>query len=96
MHPFETTGEHYQLPQAEIIVSDDIHGGYFEIQNGGRYLADLGGGPAAGAVVKAACLESRRSRFEPRFGIQVSKKQNFSHLLTRRDSILWGAFGTKK
>ena len=29
--------------------------------------------------------------FEPRSGIQVSKKQNGSSLLTRENSILWGA-----
>ena len=38
----------------------------------------IGGG--SGAVVKAA-----------RSGIQVSKKQNVSSLLTRKDSILRGA-----
>ena len=38
------------------------------------------GGP--GVVVKASCLESRRSQPEPRFGIQVSKQQNVSPPLT--------------
>ena len=41
-----------------------------------------------GAVVKAACLESRRSRVRPRSGIQVSKKQNVSTPLTRKGWIL--------
>ena len=40
------------------------------------------------AVVKATCLESRDRGLVPRSGIQVSKKQNFSSPLTRRDSIL--------
>ena len=40
----------------------------------------LKGGP--GVVVKSYCLESRRSRSEPRSGIQVSKKQNVSSPLT--------------
>ena len=31
---------------------------------------------------------------EPLFGIQVTKKQNVSSLLTRKDSILWGAYVT--
>ena len=50
----------------------------------GLVLLCPGGG--SGAVVKAACLESRRSR-RPRFDIQDSKKQNVSSLLTRKDSI---------
>ena len=33
----------------------------------------------------------RDRRFEPHSGLQVSKKQNASSPLTRRDSILWGA-----
>ena len=42
----------------------------------------LGGAP--GAVVKAACLKSRR--FEPHSDIQASKKQNVSFPLTRNYS----------
>ena len=34
--------------------------------------------------------------FEPRSGIQVSKKQNISALLTRKDWILWGSFVTER
>ena len=34
--------------------------------------------------------------FEPRCGIQVSKKQTVSSLFTRKDSILWGASVTEK
>ena len=33
--------------------------------------------------------------FEPRSGIQVSKKHNVSSPLTRKDSILWGASVTE-
>ena len=54
----------------------------------------LGGGP--GAVVKAACLESRRSRVQTPSAIQVSKKQYVSSLLTRKDLILWGASVTER
>ena len=32
---------------------------------------------------------------EPHSGLQVSKKHNFSSPLTRKDSILWGAFVTE-
>ena len=46
---------------------------------------NLGGGP--GVVVKATCLESRRSQI--RLRSQVSKIQNVSSPLTRKDSILW-------
>ena len=31
--------------------------------------------------------------FEPHFGLQVSKKQNVSSPLTRKNSILWGTSG---
>ena len=34
--------------------------------------------------------------FEPHCGLQVSKKQNVSSPLTRKDSILWGASVTKR
>ena len=34
--------------------------------------------------------------FEPRSDIQFSKKQNVSSLLTRKYSILWGAYVTEK
>ena len=49
-----------------------------------------------GAVVKAACLESLRSLFRARSGIQVSKKQNVSSPLTRINLILWGASDTER
>ena len=45
-------------------------------------------GPSA--VVKTAWKIGDRG-FEPRSGIQISKKQNVSSLLTREDSILCGA-----
>ena len=41
-----------------------------------------------GSVVKAAGLEIGGRWFVPRSGIQVSKKQNVSSLLTREDSLL--------
>ena len=34
--------------------------------------------------------------FETRSGTRVSKKRNVSSLLTRKDSILWGASVTEK
>ena len=34
--------------------------------------------------------------FEPRSGIQVSKKQNVFSLLTRKDLILWGASAAER
>ena len=48
---------------------------------------EQGGGP--GAVVKAACLENRRSRVRPPAGIQVIKKQNVTSSLSCKDLILW-------
>ena len=33
--------------------------------------------------------------FEPHSGLQVSKKQNVSFSLTRKDSILWGVLGLR-
>ena len=45
----------------------------------------IGEGP--GAVVKAACLESRRSRVQTPLCV---KKQSVSSPLTRKDSILRG------
>ena len=50
------------------------------------FKVSVGGGP--GAVVKAACLESRWC--EPNSGLQVSKKQNVPSPLTRKYSLLWG------
>ena len=47
---------------------------------------EQGGGP--GAVIKAACLEHRRSQVHPPAGIQVSMKQNVTSSLTCRDLIL--------
>ena len=44
----------------------------------------------------AACLESRKSRFEPHSGFQVLKKQNVSSSLTRNDTILWGTSVTER
>ena len=46
-----------------------------------------------GAVVTSACLEIRRSRVRTRFGIQVSKKQSVSSLLTRNDSTVFNSVG---
>ena len=34
--------------------------------------------------------------FEPHSGLQISKKQNVSSPLTRKDSILWGASVTER
>ena len=34
--------------------------------------------------------------FEPHSGLQVSKKQNLSFPLTRKDTILWGASMTER
>ena len=48
------------------------------------------------AVVKLPAWKIGDRGFEPRSGIQVSKKQNVSSLLTRKDSILWGAPVTEK
>ena len=39
------------------------------------------------AVVKANDWKVEDGRFEPRSGIQVSKKRNVSFLLTRKNSI---------
>ena len=39
----------------------------------------------SGAVGKAACLESRDREFESHSGLLVSKKQNVSSPLTRKD-----------
>ena len=44
--------------------------------------------PYPGAVVKVGVGDCV---FEPRSGIKVSKKQTLFSLLTRKDSILWGA-----
>ena len=53
-------------------------------------------GRGPGAVVKDACLENRRSRVRPPAGIQVSKKQNVTSLLSCEDLLLWGAFVTER
>ena len=55
---------------------------------------EQGGG--TGAVVKAACLENRRSHVRPPAGIQVSKKQNVTSSLTCKDLISWGASVTER
>ena len=34
--------------------------------------------------------------FEPQSSLQVSKRQNVSSLLTRKDAILWGASVTER
>ena len=49
----------------------------------------------AGALMLPAWKVGDRG-FDPRSGIQVSKKQNVSSLLTRKDYILWGASVTDK
>ena len=53
----------------------------------------------AGALVqwlKLPVWKVRDRGFEPHAGFQVSKKQNVSSLLTRKDSILWGASVTER
>ena len=50
-------------------------------------LATLRQSGGSGAVVKAACLESRGSRTRPPLWQYVSKKQNVSIPLTRKDSV---------
>ena len=53
----------------------------------------------AGVLVQWLKLTARNvgdRGFEPCSGIQVSKKQNVSSLLTRKHSILWGASVTEK
>ena len=40
--------------------------------------------------------KARDRGLEPRSDIQVSKKQNVSSLIIRKDSILWGASVTEK
>ena len=47
---------------------------------------EQGGGPCA--VIKAACLEHRRSRVRPPAGIQVPKTQNVTSSVTCKDLIL--------
>ena len=47
-----------------------------------------GGNP--GVVVKAACLESRISRVHSKETLYVSS------LLTRKDTLLWGAYVTER
>ena len=62
------------------------------------HTGDLGTGtlPAeAGTLVqwlKLPAWEVGDRGFEPHSGLQVSKKQNVSSLLTRKDSILWLEF----
>ena len=54
----------------------------------------MGGG---GGLVQWLKLPAWRDRgFEPRFGIQVSKKRNVSSSLTRIDSISWEASVTER
>ena len=53
-----------------------------------------GGGP--GAVVKAACFESRRSRVRSPLWALSFKETKFVFLLIRKDSILWGASVTER
>ena len=48
-------------------------------------------GRGSDAVVKAACLESRKSRLRTPLWHSNSKKRNVFSLLTRKDSILWRA-----
>ena len=54
----------------------------------------IGGGP--GEVVKAACLESRRSRVRNPLWPSSFIKKKFSSPHTRKYSILWGASVTEK
>ena len=49
----------------------------------------VNGGPP-GAVGKAACLESRRSRVRPTLWQSGFRETNVSSPLTREDLILWG------
>ena len=46
--------------------------------------------------LKLPAWKVRNRRFEPHSGFQVSKKENVSSPLTRKDSILWGASVTKR
>ena len=56
---------------------------------------DIGGGP--GAVAKAACLESRRSRDRaPLWPSSLKNNRNISSPVTLNDSILWGASVAEK
>ena len=55
------------------------------------------GGGGAGAVVKVACLESHEivgSNPALAFNFQINK--NVSSPLTRKSSLLWGAFVTER
>ena len=47
-------------------------------------------------MVKTGCLESQRRGFVPRSGPQLSRKQNISFPLTRKESVLWGASVTRE
>ena len=52
----------------------------------------------AGALVqwlKLPAWKVRDREFQPHTGFQVSKKLNVSFPLTRKDSILWGAYVTE-
>ena len=53
-------------------------------------------GRGPGAVVKAACLESQRSRLQTPLWPSSFKEKNVSPGLTRKYSILWGAYVAKR
>ena len=52
-------------------------------------------GRGPGAVVKAAFFESERLRVRAPLWTSSAKETIISSPLTRKDSILWGAFVTK-
>ena len=65
---------------------------YQHLQSSARNLVQVtGGGPDA--VVKAVCVESLSSSSALEF--KLKKKKNVFPVLTRKDSILWGASVTE-
>ena len=64
--------------------------------DGFPHVAFLQRGRGPGAVVKAACLESRRSRVQTLLWYSHFNKQNISYPLTSKDTILWGASVTER
>ena len=66
------------------------------ITNQHQLLFNTSGAGALVQWLKLSAWKVGDRGFEPRSGIQVSKKQNVRSLLTRKNSILWGASVTER